>query len=355
MAGRTLVVEDNTKTWTAPVRENRVLRREVPCDCSCLIGVSPVLREICQTVGKVADTRSPVLVVGESGTGKELIARSVHYNSPRREQPMVTVNCGAIPQDLLESELFGHTKGAFTGAVSAKRGLLEEAAGSTLFLDEIGELDPDLQVKLLRVIEEGEFRRVGDNRTVKVDFRVVAATNKNLEAEISAGHFRDDLYYRLNVVCIRVPPLRERREDIPVLARHFLEKYARIHGRKVEGVSDAAMKMLMSWTWPGNVRELEHVIERAVVLGDDRIIQPCDLPFGEEKERAVRVEIPPRRMNLKETLDEVVCLTEQVLIHRALRQTDSNHSRASRLLGISRRTLLYKLKRYGDHPLIEPV
>jgi len=325
------------------------------CDCSCLIGVSPVLREICQTVGKVACTRSPVLIVGETGTGKELIARSIHYNGPRRERPMVTVNCGSIPPDLLESELFGHAKGAFTGAVSAKRGLFEEADGSTLFLDEVGELSLDMQVKLLRVIEDRELRRVGDNRTVNLDFRVVAATNRDLEAEVRAGRFRGDLYYRLNVVCIRAPPLRERREDIPVLARHFLEKYARIYGREVEGISDAAMKVLMSQTWPGNVRELEHVIERAVMLGGDRIIQPCDLPFVKEKGDTVRLAIPPQRMNLKETLEEVVRLTEQEMICRALGQTGNNHCRASRLMGISRRALLYKLKQYGGCPMEESV
>lgn len=325
------------------------------CDCSCLIGVSPVLREICRTVGKVADTHSPVLIVGESGTGKELIARSLHYNGPRRERPMVALNCGAISPALLESELFGHAKGAFTGAVSAKRGLLEEADGSTLFLDEIGELSLDMQVKFLRVIEEGELRRVGDNRTIKLDFRVVAATNRDLEAEVKAGRFRDDLYYRLNVVCIRVPPLRERREDIPVLARHFLEKYARIYGRKVEGISDAAMKMLTSQTWPGNVRELEHVIERAIVLGDGWIIQSCDLPFAKERDDAVQVVIPPQRTNFKETLEEVVRLTEQEMICRALRRADNNHSRASRLMGISRRALLYKLKYCGGCPVEERV
>ncbi|MBI4530549.1 MAG: sigma-54-dependent Fis family transcriptional regulator [Candidatus Latescibacteria bacterium] len=329
------------------LQENRLFRREarIQCDCSILIGISPAIRQICQTIGRVAQTKSPVLICGESGTGKELVARAIHANSPRHERPLVTVNCGAIPLTLIESELFGHVRGAFTDAVSMKKGLFEEADGSDLFLDEIGELNFDLQVKLLRAIEGGEIRRVGDTQTRQVDVRIIAATNRSLEEDVAQHRFRTDLYYRLNVLRIDLPPLRERREDIPILAEHFLRKYREVFQKPLHGFTRSALRLLMEQEWPGNVRELEHLIERGIVMTDSHWVDATDLPFEEMNHRPrIWLDIPEEKVNLRETLSEVIRLTERHLITRALQ--NSNHTRAAELLGISRRMLLYKLKTY---------
>ena len=236
------------------------------------------MRDLFALITKVAGSRSTVLIQGKSGTGKELVAKAIHYNSPRRERPLVTVNGSAIPKDLLESELFGHVKGAFTGAIAHKRGLFEEADGGSLFLDEIGELSPELQVKLLRVIQERELKRVGDTRTVSVDVRLIAATNRDLAQAVKEGIFREDLYYRLNVIPILLPDLKDRAEDIPLLVTHFLMKYAKEADPPIESISKEAMRLLLEYDWPGNVRELENVIERAVILGHGPQLLPEDLP-----------------------------------------------------------------------------
>jgi DNA-binding NtrC family response regulator len=268
--------------------EVEALRQEVRTkyNFSNILGKSPPMRDLFTLIKKVAGSRSTVLIQGKSGTGKELVAKAIHYNSPRRARPLVTVNCSAIPKDLLESELFGHVKGAFTGAIANKRGLFEEADGGSLFLDEIGELSPELQVKLLRVLQEREIRRVGDTRTVSVDVRLIAATNRDLARAVKEGRFREDLYYRLNVIPLVLPELKDRAEDIPVLATHFLMKYAEEADPPIESVSKAAMRLLLEYDWPGNVRELENVIERAVILGHGPQILPEDLPAHLEELRA---------------------------------------------------------------------
>jgi len=307
-----------------------------------VIARSPRMQEIFRTCEKIAEYKSTVLLHGESGTGKELIARAVHYSSQRAAQPFVAVNCGAIPENLLESELFGHVKGSFTGAIRDKKGLFEEADGGTLFLDEIGELPLALQVKLLRVLQEEEVRRVGATRATKINVRIVAATIRDLTAEVSAGRFREDLYYRLNVLPLRLPPLRERREDIPLLVQHFLEKHNGRLGTDVRVVEPAALKLLVEGAWPGNVRELENTIERALVLSEDGRITVDSLP---EKLREAR---PPARLLADDELSikRATRLIEEELIRRALTKTRGNRTAASKLLEISHRALLYKIKRY---------
>ena len=329
------------------INENKHLKSQLDQEYSIsnIIGVSPPMKAVFNRVGKVADTESTVLITGESGTGKELIAKAIHYNSPRRDRPMIPINCGSIPAELLESELFGHAKGAFTGATGVKRGLFEVASGSTLFLDEIGELPLPLQVKLLRAIQEGEIRRVGDNHPIQVDLRIIAAANQYLEEAVERGEFREDLYYRLNVVSIHLPPLGQRREDIPLLARHFLGRYTEKHNRPIQMIAPDAIDALMNYDWPGNVRELQNAIEQAVVMCAGDVIQPADLP---EKihlaESKVRVIIPENRFDFKAILNEALEQTETQLINRALELTDGNRTKAAELLGISRRGLLYKLK-----------
>ena len=307
-----------------------------------IIGRSPALRAAVDVAHKVARHPSTVLITGESGTGKELIARLIHRASPRVGAAFVAVNCGAIPENLLESELFGHVKGAFTGASAEKRGLFEEADGGTLFLDEIGELPAALQVKLLRVLQEGEVRRVGATTARAVDVRVLAATNRDLAADVQAGRFRGDLYYRVNVVTVHLPALRERREDIPELALHFLERYNHRLGLSVRRIDPAAMRFLVDYGWPGNVRELENVIERALVLASDATIAPEQLP---EHVRASSVALPPADgdLSIKRKTDEL----EQSLIRRALERTHGNRTRAAQLLQLSHRARLYKIREYG--------
>jgi two-component system response regulator AtoC len=289
-----------------------------------------------------------VLITGESGTGKELVARAIHYVGNRKKYPFVPVNCGAIPRDLLESELFGHVKGAFTGAINHKTGLISEADKGTLFLDEIAELPLDLQVKLLRVLQEGEIRRVGDTRTVKVDVRVIAATSQNMLEAVEQGTFRKDLYYRLNVVPLHIPPLRERREDIALLTRHFIKKHSQEMGKDIQDISPEAMKLLLKCEWRGNVRELENALERAIVMTEGDTITTEHLPADLFKaESDILLKIPESRISLKEVMQEITQMTEKELILRALQQTENNRTKAAQLLQISHRTLMYKLKEYN--------
>jgi two-component system response regulator AtoC len=310
---------------------------------SGIVGRSAVLCNALEMARKVARYPSTVLITGESGTGKELVARLVHRSSPRSAEAFIAVNCGAIPETLLESELFGHVKGAFTGASNDKPGLFEEADGGTLFLDEIGELPAALQVKLLRALQEGEVRRVGGNNSRKVDVRVIAATNRDLVTDVNVGRFRGDLYYRVNVVSINLPALRERREDIPELALHFLRRHNARLGLNVELIAAPAMRMLVEYSWPGNVRELENVIERALVLTTGETIGP------EHLADLVRVAPPPDQpiadgdLSVKRKTEEL----ERTLIQRALERTRGNRTRAAQLLELSHRALLYKIREYG--------
>ncbi|HXY31078.1 MAG TPA: sigma-54 dependent transcriptional regulator [Gemmatimonadaceae bacterium] len=305
-----------------------------------IVGHTASLRTALDVARKVARHPSTVLITGESGTGKELVARLIHRASPRAAEPFVAVNCGAIPEALLESELFGHARGSFTGATSDKPGLFEEADGGTLFLDEIGELPAALQVKLLRALQEGEVRRVGANTSTKVDVRVVAATNRDLAADVAAGRFRGDLYYRVNVVTIKLPSLRERSQDIPELALHFLQLYNARLRLKVKGIAPAAMRRLMDHDWPGNVRELENVIERALVLTTGSMIEAehlADLVRSQTTAPAADGDLSIKRQT--EAL-------ERNLIRRALEQTRGNRTRAAQLLELSHRALLYKIRDY---------
>ena len=298
-------------------------------------GKSPVMRKVLDTIGRVAPTRASVLITGESGVGKELVADAVHELSPRRDNPMVKVHCAALSSNLLESELFGHEKGAFTGAVSRRRGRFELANGGTLFLDEIGEIDQNLQIKLLRVLQEREFERVGGEETVETDVRIIAATNRDLKAEIEKGSFREDLYFRLNVVSINVPPLRDRKDDIPVMAIGFLKEFAADNGKAVEGINEKAFSRLHAYNWPGNIRELRNCIESAVVMCRGSLITEDDLPpalqsAGDEDWVRVPVNI---------SLDEA----EKIIIRGAVTYHKGNKSRAAETLGIGRKTLHRKL------------
>ncbi|HEU4988736.1 MAG: sigma-54-dependent Fis family transcriptional regulator [Gemmatimonadota bacterium] len=307
-----------------------------------IVGRSPALRQALDLAAKVARHPSTVLITGESGTGKELFARLVHHGSPRAALPFVAVDCAAIPESLLESELFGHARGAFTGAAAERRGLFEEADGGTLLLDEIGELPVPLQVKLLRVLQESEIRRVGESVPRRVDVRVIAATSRDLDAEVAAGRFRADLFYRVNVVRLHLPPLRERREDIPELALAMVRRFNERLGLRVRGVAPAAMRCLMEYPWPGNVRELENVIERAMVLADTEEIGAGQLP-PEVVSPSSGAHPDADDLSVKRRTEAL----EKALIRRALEQTGGNRTRAAKLLELSHRTLLYKLREYG--------
>ncbi|OGK91257.1 MAG: hypothetical protein A2W08_11670 [Candidatus Rokubacteria bacterium RBG_16_73_20] len=304
-----------------------------------ILGDSGRMQEVLSLVRRVAASDATVLIRGESGTGKELIAKAIHYASRRAEGPLVRVNCAALPETLLESELFGHEKGAFTGAQATRRGRFELAHGGSLFLDEIGDLPPHLQVKLLRVLQEREIERVGSSRPIPVDVRLLAATHRDLEALVKAGSFREDLYYRINVVTLAVPPLRERREDIPLLLDHFLSKFARANGKTIRGLTREARDTLLRYDYPGNVRELENLMERAVVLTRDEVIGRADLPLSvrdAEPESGEATGLPAAVEGL-----------ERRMIRDALARADGVQTRAAELLGISERVLRYKLRKYG--------
>jgi two-component system, NtrC family, response regulator AtoC len=309
-----------------------------------IVGRSAALQQAVTLARKIAKHRSSILITGESGTGKELIARLIHDAGPRGGRAFVAVNCAAIPEQLLESELFGHVRGAFTGAVEDRRGLFEEAEGGSLFLDEIGELPLALQVKLLRVLQEGEVRRVGDNAERKVDVRVITATSRDLDADVRDGKFRADLFYRVNVVRIQLPPLRERREDVPELVRHFITVFNKRLGLSIEGATPAAMRLLMEYGWPGNVRELENVIERAMVLTEGSRLDVEHLPAGVKAPGSVSSSGDAGLdLSVKRRVEQL----ERNLIESALRQTGGNRTRAARLLELSHRALLYKIREYG--------
>ncbi|MBD0327173.1 MAG: sigma 54-interacting transcriptional regulator, partial [Pyrinomonadaceae bacterium] len=326
IAGIAAVALENAQHVEWLESENRRLQADNQLEHN-MVGESPKLREVYQFISRVAPTDSTVLITGESGTGKELAARAIHLNSPRKSKPFVAVNCAALTETLLESELFGHEKGAFTGAIAQKKGKIEIAEGGTLFLDEIGEMAPILQAKLLRVLQEREFERVGGTRTIKVNIRLIAATNKNLEEAIKAGDFRQDLYYRLNVVSITMPALRERGEDVILLARYFAEKYGEKCNRRVKGISADARARLVNYDWPGNVRELENAIERAVVLGTTERILPEDLP-----EAVLETETPNEVASTK--YHEAVMEAKKQLIINAIEQSGGNYTEAAKLLGV---------------------
>lgn len=326
-------------------RENKALREEIRKggQFENILAKSAPMDVIFRTISKVSDYKTTVLITGESGVGKELVARAIHQRSGRRGRAFVAVNCGAIPENLLESELFGHKRGAFTDAVSDRKGLFEEADGGTLFLDEIGELPPTLQVKLLRVLEDGRIRRLGESRDIEVDVRIVTATHRDLTAETKAGRFREDLFYRLNVLAIAVPPLRDRREDIPLLIEHFIVRNNTRLGTSIGGVDGDARRLLYEYAWPGNVRELENTIERAMVLAEGSQITAADLP---ERVRDVRDPIKLQLSSGELSIKKTTRFMEEVLIRRALQKTKGNRTRAAELLEISHRALLYKIKDY---------
>jgi len=310
------------------------------------VGRSKAMRDALSMVDRAAPSRSTVLISGESGTGKELVARAIHFTSPRKEGAFVSVNCMALNPGVLESELFGHERGSFTGAVSMRRGRFEQADGGTLFLDEVGELTPDLQVKLLRVLQERRFERVGSGEEIEVDIRVVAATNKDLQTKVQAGEFREDLFYRLNVIHIPLPALRERREDIPLLTAHFTEKLVKENGMQPKHFSDEALNFLMGYEWPGNIRQLQNVVERCLVLVQEQVISVDNLPpeiRNEESQFKSAVDLLPVELDLAGTLEKI----EAALIRRALVRAELVQVKAAELLGISKSLLQYKLKKYG--------
>ncbi len=327
--------------------ENRQLKAELGrrYEFDNIIGRSPAMQEIFATIERVAPTRATVLLAGESGTGKDLIARAIHFHSPRKDRPLVKINCAAIPENLMESELFGYEKGAFTGAQTSKPGKFEQADTGTVFLDEIGDVPAPIQIKLLRILQEREFERLGSNQTRHIDVRVIAATNQDLRAALEQGTFREDLYYRLNVVPLNIPALRERKQDIAFLANHFVKKLAPDTGCQVESITDAAMQKLMAYHWPGNVRELENVIERSLVMATGTQLDAGD----------IRLEPPPSPRRAQSgggdshfvpegmSLDQY----EQEIIKEALRRADGNKSQAARLLGLTRNALRYRLTQMG--------
>jgi len=321
------------------VKEISYLRKELAKQYQFhdLISKSPKMQKIFEFARTVAKSNSNILILGESGTGKELLARAIHNESLRAAGPFVAVSCVALPETLLESELFGHEKGAFTDAVTQKKGKFELAHGGTLFLDEIGDISPKLQLNLLRVLQEKEFTRVGGTKPIKVDVRIIAATNRDLKKAVDEGKFRDDLYYRLNVISIQIPPLRERKEDIPLLVHRFIEKFNIELGKRVEKISEEALKTLMKYDWPGNVRELENVIERAMVITKGTLIKPEDIQISAEPSKEVRVEGE----------DKSLRAVERAHIQRVLEENDWNIQRSAQILGIDRVTLYKKIKKYG--------
>ena len=332
------------------VRENEILRGvfrgepfgEKGVTTDRIVYRSEKMSALINMAGRVAASRATVLLQGESGTGKELFARLIHHLSPRASRPIIAVNCGALHENLLESELFGHEKGAFTGATARRIGRFEEADGGTLFLDEVGELSQQVQVKLLRFLQEHEFQRLGGNQTLRTDVRVISATNRDLEQRVKEGAFREDLFYRLNVVMISIPPLRERKEDITILIDHFLKRYAEENGKEIAGLSSEAQDVLLKYDYPGNVRELENIIERAVVIAREAVISVEDLPFRESMEEAAADRKAEDGL-LRGSIEEL----EKKLIVEAMEKAGDHQTRAAELLGISERMLRYKLKKYG--------
>ncbi len=308
-----------------------------------LIGKSKGMLKVYSTIKKVAETTANVLILGESGTGKELVARAIHENSPRKDKPFVVINCGGIPEALLESELFGYMKGAFTGAYTDKPGLFEIAREGTIFLDEIAELPTLLQVKLLRVIQDKAFRRVGGSKDITVDVRIIAATNQDLEQNVRNGTFREDLFFRLNVIPIHIPPLRERKEDIPILTKHFVERYSKEFGKEIKKVSSYAMELLMDYRFPGNVRELENIIERSVALETSNIVLPENLVLSDQSaldlDKVMDISLPQEGMNLNQEMAKI----ERSFIRKALEKAKGSKSKAAELLGVSLDSLRYRL------------
>ncbi len=324
--------------------ENRELRKQLQerFSFSEIVSQSKEIEEALNIAGRVAKTDATVLLHGESGTGKELFARAIHYTSPRREKSFLVINCAALPETLIESELFGHEKGAFTGAEKQRLGRFEEAHSGTLFIDEVGDIPLPVQVKLLRVLQSGEFQRVGGNQTIRSDARIIAATNRNLEEMMKEGSFREDLFYRLNVVAMVIPALRNRKSDIPILAEHFLRKQAQRHNQPVKELSREALDLLMKYNYPGNVRELEHLIERAIILGSDTLVTMNDLPANV---RRLQSETTIQREMRTESLNEQLESFEREIILATLQKTGGNQRKAAQLLGVSERNLRYKLEK----------
>jgi len=326
------------------IRENEMLReqlKEKGVTAENIVFRSREMENLVNLAGRIAGSRTTVLIQGESGTGKELFARLIHHLSPRSDKPMIVVNCSALPESLLESELFGHEKGSFTGATMRRIGRFEQADGGTLFLDEIGDLFPSVQVKLLRFLQEREFQRVGGNQVLHADVRIISATNRDLEARVKENAFREDLFYRLNVVVMSVPPLRERKEDIPPLIDHFVRRYSRENGKEIREISREARDMLLKYDYPGNVRELENIIERAVVISRGPVLTMEDLPFRELPELAAETRHPQGKLR-----DAVEDLEKRMIID-ALEEAGRHQTRAAEILGLSERMLRYKLKKYG--------
>jgi len=327
------------------IKENQYLREKLSqkYNFNNIIGKNRKMLELFDLIRDIAKTNSTVLIRGESGVGKELIANAIHYNSDRVKKPFVKVNCAVLAENLLESELFGHVKGAFTGAIRDKMGRFELANGGTIFLDEIGDISPNMQLKLLRVLQEGEFERVGGTETIKVDVRIIAATNRNLEEMMKNGKFRHDLYYRLNVIPLEVPPLRERKDDIPLLITHFLTKFNQQFNKNIEIIEDDALQALQNYSWPGNIRELENLIERAVVLNKTGRLTLKDFPpYIVQQESQFEIELDPNR-----SLTEIVDMYEKQIILKALRENNFNKLRTAEKLGIHRSTFMSKLKKYN--------
>ena len=338
-----LILVDRVAERRGLIRENELLKQELGktgVTAEKIIYKSAQMVELINMASRVSSSRASILIQGESGTGKELLARLIHQLSPRLHKPIVVVNCGALQENLLESELFGHEKGSYTGASSRRIGRFEEADGGTLFLDEIGELSPSIQVKLLRFLQEREISRLGSNINIAVDVRIISATNRDLETQVKEGSFREDLFYRLKVVAISLPPLRERKEDLPALLDHFMEKFARENGRNIQGMTAEARDLLLKYDYPGNVRELVNIMERAVVIARDNYITVSDLPFKSDS----FTESSGKRLSgsLRDSLEEL----EKHLIGEALTKADDNQSKAAEILGMSERMLRYKLKKY---------
>jgi len=338
-ANQAAIAIENAQLYQQLREENRQLRKEAQKvhGFADIVGQSARMKQVFDVMSSVADSDATVLIQGESGTGKELVARAVHYHGARRDKPFVALFCGSLPESLLESELFGHKKGAFTGAANDKKGLFETADSGTFFLDEIGDISPKLQTQLLRVLQEGEIKRVGENHVRHVDVRIISATNKNLAEKIKDGSFREDLYYRLNVININVPPLRERADDLPLLTQHFLTKFSRKYKKQIHGFTAEALNLLTRHPWPGNVRELENTIERAIVLAKGALIGPSELRLSAETNGHVMF---PSGMTLEQ-------LAKQ-LVEQTLRELDGNVTHAAARLGVSRRWIQYKQKQWAD-------